>query len=160
MRTRVAGPQREEQNMSSWLRRFLVGMMILPVLTVPVMAQGPYVGYQWHTFFGGDPNEAATLPATAVDASGNLYLTGTTQFPWDEYGNPGGATNQLAHEAYLTKVSPTGQLLWSKFYVGFDAYGRSWIQGELRPVAITLDSSGNIYIAGAGKIENEGTNFS
>lgn len=134
--------------MNSWLRRFLIGMVILLALTIPVAAaQGTppsYVAYQWHTFFGGDGGVEANLPATVVDAYGNLYATGQTQYPWDQYGNP--ASSALNYwDAYLTKISPTGQLLWTQFY-----------PNSTHPNAITLDPAGNIYIAGSNNTVNGG----
>jgi hypothetical protein len=131
--------------MSFSLKGFLVGITVLPVLAI---ASTP-PAYQWHTFFGGDAGDGANKPATVVDAYGNLYVTGWTQYPWDQYGNPGSFIGTWV--GYLTKVSPTGQLLWSKFYPG---YGQS--SSGLQPTAIALDSAGNIYLAGNGNVINDG----
>jgi hypothetical protein len=138
--------------MSVWLKKFPIAIAaaILPVFAIPSNAASNPV-YQWHTFFGGDAGDGANLPATTVDASGNLYVTGWTQYPWDEYGNPTSSVPLNYFEAYLTKISPVGVLLWSKFYTG---YGQS--SSGLQATAITLDSAGNVYIAGNGNVVNDG----
>ena len=131
--------------MSSWLNRFLAGVALLPAL-----AMASYPAYKWHTFFGGDINDAENLPATVVDANGNLYVTGATRFPWDSAGNPA-STFVNGYQAYLTKISPSGQLIWSSFFINPGwPWGR---QDGLRPRGIALDSAGNIYISGAGIID-------
>jgi hypothetical protein len=142
--------------MSSWLKRFLIGVAVLPALAMATNIAPSHPAYKWHTFFGGDQNSGANLPATAVDAAGNLYVTGATQYPWDPSGNPTSTTPLPAHQAYLAKISPTGQLLWTQFFWGV-APGRPWLtQNDIVPVAITLDSAGNIYIAGAGAVDPDG----
>jgi hypothetical protein len=139
--------------MSRWLKRLLACIAVLPALTVPLAAtQGPQpVVYRWHTFFGGDANSGTNVPASALDAYGNLYVTGWTQYPWDTSGSPILPYPAGAFQGYLAKISPTGQLLWSKFYPG---YGQS--SSGLQPTAIALDSAGNIYLAGNGNSENNG----
>jgi hypothetical protein len=110
-----------------------------------------HVAYQWHTFFGGDAGVGQNIPATAVDPNGNLYVTGWTLYPWDQFGNPS-PTNLNQGVAYLTKISPSGELLWSKFYNGYGASSNG-----LQATAITLDQAGNIYLAGTGNIVDDGT---
>jgi hypothetical protein len=139
--------------MNSWLKRFLVGAALLAALTIPLMAtQGPpsYPAYQWHTFLGGDENVAANKPATVTDADGNLYITGSTTYPWDSAGNPGPRTR--TYVAYLAKISPAGEIVWSSFFP--TPASNRW--DGVRPVAITLDPAGNIYIAGPGMIDPYG----
>lgn len=71
----------------------------------------------------------------AIDAGGNVYLTGET---WD--GAYQDATSQETWNAGTVKFDSDGNLLWSRIYRGFpgkaDA-GRS----------IVLDASGNAYVA-------------
>jgi len=137
--------------MRLWLTRFLASVAVAPAL-----AMAAHPAYKWHTFFGGDQNSGANLPATAVDAAGNLYVTGATQYPWDASGNPTSTTPLPAHQAYLSKISPTGQLLWTQFFWGVNP-GRPWLtQGDIVPIAITLDSAGDIYIAGGGAVDPYG----
>jgi len=142
--------------MSSWLNRFLIGVAVLPALAMASITAPSHPTYKWHTFFGGDHNGGANLPATAVDAAGNLYVTGATQYPWDASGNPISTTPLPAHQAYLAKISPTGQLLWTQFFWGVDP-NRPWLtQNDITPIAITLDSAGNIYIVGGGNVDPYG----
>jgi len=141
--------------MGSWLKGLLTGCVVLPTLAIAAGAATTYPVYQWHTFFGGDQNSGANLPATAVDAAGNLYVTGATQYPWDGSGNPISTTPLPAHQAYLAKISPTGQLLWTQFFYGVTV-SRPWLPGDIVPIAITLDWAGNIYIAGGGAVDPDG----
>jgi len=68
-----------------------------------------------------------TVGAMTTDASGNTYLTG------------GLSTNATSYIAFVTKLGPTGQLIFSK------AFGGS---GSDQGAAIAVDLSGNIYVAG------------
>jgi hypothetical protein len=132
----LAADPREEQSMRTWLNRFLVGLLGLPALAMASTQTLPNtVAYQWHTFFGGD-SAGQNKPATALDAYGNLYVAGYTVYPWDKNGNPGPLTFN-ASWGYLTKISPTGQLLWSQFYENIGL-----------ATAIALDPEGNVYLAG------------
>jgi hypothetical protein len=124
--------------MRSRLRRFLFLAAAVPGLAIASGATS-YPAYQWHTFLGGDDNAAANKPAAAADSYGNVYLTGWTEYPW----NSGSASTQSGY-AYLTKISATGQTIWSQFY-----------GAGLHPAAIALDSAGDIYIAGAGDIGDQ-----
>lgn len=64
----------------------------------------------------------------AIDASGNIYVAGTT-YTWPSF-------------EYLTvKYDTNGNLLWAKRYDSGSGYGQY-------ARAITVDSSGNIYITG------------
>ncbi|HYL04998.1 MAG TPA: SBBP repeat-containing protein, partial [Thermoanaerobaculia bacterium] len=97
------------------------------------------------TFLGGTgpeyPDPDNFTRRVAVDPDGNVYVisdTASTDFPTTEdalqrtYG--GGPS-----DAFLSKFSPQGELLYSTFLGGSDAErGRS----------IVLDAEGNVYIAG------------
>ncbi len=136
--------------MISWLKRLLVGVAVLPALAIASNTTTSYIGYQWHTFLGGDTGSTSNRPASAVDAAGNLYITGATVHPFDSDGNPGDPTPTWV--GYLAKISSTGQLMWSTHFTN-PFPGR---QDGLHPAAIALDSSGNIYIAGSGVIDPHG----
>ena len=81
---------------------------------------------QWQRILGGTGNDGGT--AIAVDSSGNSYITG--------YTNGSGAGN---YDMLLAKYNSSGTIQWQKT-VG--ASTTDWGEG------ITVDSSGNIYIAG------------
>ncbi|HEY3128758.1 MAG TPA: SBBP repeat-containing protein, partial [Acidobacteriota bacterium] len=84
--------------------------------------------------------------AIAVDAAGNAYVTGTTfagDFPTVA---PLQATKGLSSDVFITKISPSGTLVYSTFLGG-------GLADEGRGIA--LDPSGNIYVTGT----TQSTNF-
>lgn len=96
----------------------------------------------YSTFLGGSAADEAR--GVAVDASGNAYVTGSTyseDFPTTSgclqpdlkgVGNDGG-------DAFVTKLDPTGRLVYSTFLGGKDSdTGQS----------IAVDSAGNAVVAG------------
>ncbi len=112
-----------------------------------IAPNGQYVA--WYTYLGGpedDDGEALTL-----DSAGDIFLTGYTQSRNFPVVNPlqaafGGGNGTLpdgddAGDVFISEIDPTGsKLLYSTFFgsSGLDvAYG------------ITLDSAGDIYVAGA-----------
>ncbi len=104
-------------------------------------------GVQYATFLGGNADEK---PANiAVDASGNAYIAGTTQstdFPTTAgaFDRTGAAQNFA--EAFVTKLNAAGNaLVYSTFVGGSDMeFG----------LAMTLDASNNVYVAGQTKSSN------
>ena len=101
-------------------------------------------GIEFTTFLGGSSHE---IPGgTAVDANGNVYVTGFTQSP--DFPTTVGALKrtgaaQNSVETFVTKINPTGTaLVYSTFIGGSDFdWGRR----------IAIDASGNAYIAGQTK---------
>ena len=99
------------------------------------------------TYLGGN-EETTRIGAMAVDSAGNAYLTGITR-AGDFPVTPGSA--QTTHrsaaatvpsdrdDAFVTKLSPEGSLIYSTFLGGERAEG-----GE----GIAVDASGNAYIGG------------
>ncbi len=74
----------------------------------------------------------------AVDAAGNVFLTGT----FTNQVNFGGATLQSTYfdqDAFVAKFSPTGAHIWSK---NWWSTSRDWAEG------ITIDAAGNVAITG------------
>jgi len=94
------------------------------------------------TYLGGSGADMARDVAT--DAQGNVYLGGSTASPnfpvtlnaFDRTFNSGGTPY---HDAFLMKVSPTGQRLWSTFLGG---------PGFDRIYALEVDAQGFVYVAG------------
>jgi uncharacterized protein YfaP (DUF2135 family) len=109
-------------------------------------------GLVYSTYMGGTPaplrrgseTPFETARAVAVDASGNAYVTGQTtspQFPTTSgaFQPTLNATDNVANDAFVSKLSPTGSLVYSTFLGGggFED-GRD----------IAVDSSGNAYVVG------------
>ncbi len=85
----------------------------------------------------------------AIDAAGNIYLTGGTTAPdfpttagvYQRTFATGGTAvgNQGPGDVFVTKMSPTGQIIWSTF-LGGPNYDRAY--------AIRVGSDGSVYVAG------------
>ena len=89
----------------------------------------------WAKGFGGDGID--TGYGVAVDAGGNIFLTGTFTGPADFGGGP--LAGAGSGDIVLAKYSPTGQHLWSKQFgnVGADV-----------GYAVAADSAGNVVLTG------------
>jgi len=97
----------------------------LPLIIDPVIS--------YSALIGGSGYDAGY--AVALDAAGNVFLTGTTasnDFPGASYGRE----NQ---DVFVTKLSPKGALLWSTILAS---------NGNDVGSAIAVDSGGNVYVAG------------
>ncbi|MHC1725365.1 MAG: SBBP repeat-containing protein [Syntrophobacteraceae bacterium] len=97
-------------------------------------------GLVYSTYLGGNKNDNAS--AIAVDRKGNAYVTGFTassNFPIMKplYPNLNGG---IAPDAFVTKFSPGGSLIYSTYLGG--THGES-------AHGIAVDYSGCIYIIGA-----------
>ncbi len=90
------------------------------------------------TYLGGSDYDAAS--AVAVDASGNVYVTGTTNsakdFPILNSYQP---ILRGSSDAFVAKYDASGNLVWSTYLGGSQDEGGN---------AIAVDSSGNVYVAG------------
>src|SRR5262249_46410684 len=85
----------------------------------------------WTNRYHG-PNGINTATAIAVDAGGNVFVTGVSQICCDS------ETRDYATIAY----SSTGELLWANFYSSGAA------SGDDRAYAIAVDSGGNVFVTG------------
>ena len=114
------------------------------------MLQGRLV---YLTYLGGSGDDFAA--GIAVDTAGNAWVTGGTSssnFPVTAaafqraYGGAGGNQLMRMGDAFLSKIGPNGDtLLYSTYFGGtLDDFGS----------AVTLDSSGNIYVTGATRSRN------
>jgi len=96
---------------------------------------GPLLRYA--TYLGG--GIASSVGAAAVDSQGNVYLTGATGG-----GIPTTAGSYHPQfiggtDAFVTKISATGSLIWSTYVGG---------TGTDRATTIAVDAAGNVYVAG------------
>lgn len=92
----------------------------------------------WGTYYGGSSSDLAM--ETAIDLSGNIYLTGVTTS--SAAIASGGHQNSIggAADAFLVKFNSSGFRLWGTYYGGSGT--------EFNHGAITTDAIGNIYLAG------------
>ena len=101
---------------------------------------GPPPPTLWAQQIGSSDTDSSR--GVAVDASGNIYITGNTR------GDLGGP-NQGDHDAFIVKYSSGGTVQWTR-KIGTSRY--DYANG------IAADSSGNIYIAGATRGDIGGSN--
>lgn len=102
-------------------------------------------GLYYSTFLGGSGGEGGT--SIAVDSFGRAYVTGGTSSTDFPVLNPIQAHLAGAQDAFVTKLSATGNALFFSTYLG----------GTANDVAnsIRLDSQGNAFLGGA----TDSTNF-
>jgi Beta-propeller repeat len=85
----------------------------------------------------GAPTRATTAYATAVDATGNVYVTGT----FSGTANFGGTSlTAISIDMYVAKYNGSGALQWVKQASGSGSFNRGY--------GIAVDASGNVYVTG------------
>ena len=102
-----------------------------PLTIDPVLAYSTYLGGS-----GTDQGSAIT-----VDASGNAYVTGSTDSTGFPTASPFQASNSGEFDAFVTKLNAAGSALVYSTYVGgsTDDFGNG----------IAVDASGNAYVTGS-----------
>ncbi|MFB3778210.1 MAG: SBBP repeat-containing protein [Bryobacteraceae bacterium] len=102
----------------------------------------------YSTYLGGSGQDEGR--GIAVDATGSAYIAGGTQSSNFPTQSPYQAINDQTYykdEAFVTKLSPSGNALVYSTYLG--GYGRDTSYG------IAVDAAGSAYVTGA----TEGVNF-
>lgn len=97
--------------------------------------------YIWAKRFGSNANIDENGFGIKVDATGNVFSTGTFQGTVDFDPGAGVANivgNAFGNNNYISKLDTNGNYVWAKTFAGTGAAGR----------AIDLDSAGNIYTTG------------
>ena len=117
------------------------GMLALaPSLVTPVMADegtGTIPDNPWLTFLGGSDYDGGF--GIAVDAGGNVYVTGRSDASW---GSPVRAYSGGYGDAFVAKLNNNGSLQWNTFLGGSNNdYGHG----------IAVDAGGNVYVTGYSK---------
>lgn len=107
----------------------------------PVLAYSTFLGGDNYAFPGGAPAQYAAV--VFVDTSGNLYVAGQTNSP-DFPVTPGVVESKDSGAGFLSKLDPTGQTLIFSTYV-------NGLQGVS---AMTVDTAGDIYVAGPATLPN------
>lgn len=86
--------------------------------------------YQWDRIYNGPGNSVENAKSIALDSSGNVYITGSSAFPGQNYN-------------YATvKYSSTGIQQWSDTYNGTAG-------GSDESFSIAADNFGNVYVTGS-----------
>ncbi|MBI2388171.1 MAG: SBBP repeat-containing protein [Deltaproteobacteria bacterium] len=98
----------------------------------------------WSSYLGG--NDIENGASVAIDASGAVLLVGQTRsgnFPstggFDTIWGGGSCGPQRCDDAFVTKVSGAGTLVWSSYLGGTGGDGAT---------RVTTDGSGNVLVAG------------
>ncbi len=125
-------------NTRNWRSRVYVILLLMgaSVLLVHSEANSPAINYS--TYLGGpDFDDSAT--GVAVDAAGNIYISGISESPDFPVTTPVTGTFAWGKSAYVAKFSSDGALLYS-----------TYIPGTCGGVAkaIAVDAQGNAYITG------------
>ncbi|MCX6830881.1 MAG: SBBP repeat-containing protein [candidate division Zixibacteria bacterium] len=105
---------------------------------IVVIKYSPSGDTAWVRIFHRSPESYEVANGLAVDESGNVYITGSTQ-------TLGGEAN---YEFLTLKYSPAGVLEWSRFYKEPNYYAEA--------LAMSLDNSGNICVTGGATLAGSG----
>ncbi|WP_460505677.1 IPTL-CTERM sorting domain-containing protein [Hydrogenophaga soli] len=115
------------------LRRY--GLWFLAALLTALMFSRPALAADWAKNFGGD----TTITGTAVDGSGNTYITGYFAGASLTLG-----TTTLSRigtqDAFAAKLDANGSVLWAKNFGGSGANAGA--------TGIVVDASGNVVLGG------------
>ncbi len=115
------------------IKSIMVGSVVA-LTAVVVNAQS----FQWAKQLGGADYDEGT--SIVLDAAGNIYTTGGFEGTADFDPGPGtfNLTAVGGANVFVTKMDPSGNLLWAKQMGGASAYGLS----------IAVDPLGNVYTTG------------
>lgn len=118
----------------------------------------PPLNLVWGTYFGGNAWEKNTDMSNAIDANGNVFVTGNTlsssAFPninpgggayfQGTYGGGGGIQGK-GGDICILKFSNLGALIWCTYYGGTDHDNGN---------SVSIDNAGNVYVAGSSLSTN------
>lgn len=90
----------------------------------------------WTSRYNGPSSSQDFAKALAVDAGGNVYVTGSSD------SRPLGYDTGPNYDYVTIKYSGTGVLLWAKRYNGP-------VNGHDDPYAVAVDGSGNVFVTGS-----------
>jgi hypothetical protein len=95
--------------------------------------------FVYSTCLGG--NSAEFLSAIAVDRFGNAYVTALTRSSDFPTLNPFQASMSGDQDPFISKISPTGSLVYSTYFGGSETFGEA-------STGVAIDKFGNAYIVG------------
>jgi hypothetical protein len=110
--------------------------LLLVLLTSLTAASQVVLNREWQTFFGSP--ESDRWAQTIMDDAGNIYTTGNTRISDTETA------------ILTTKMDCDGVTLWENEFTHPGGTAKSY------GTALALDQSGNIYVAGTGKLASSG----
>ncbi|MEZ4744416.1 MAG: SBBP repeat-containing protein, partial [Bdellovibrionota bacterium] len=110
-------------------------------ITIPFDISTPRsVGQLGYLDFGKDASNTEEVYTSTIDSFGNMYIAGHTKSHLNEL-------NTSSQDAFIAKINNSGDIVWVS-HLGMTTLG-SAASGDEQVNDITLDSNGNIYIAGA-----------
>jgi hypothetical protein len=120
----------------------LLGAIALqaPTAQTPFRPSGTEVltaNLAWSTYLGGDQDDNAW--GIALDSSGNVLVVGATKSSGWVSGGYDTSFNGGTDDAFVAKLSATGQLVWSTYLGGS---GNDYAEG------VAVDSSSNVFVIG------------
>lgn len=103
-------------------------------------------GYQWAVAGGGVGSQRAV--ALAVDAAGNVFVTGSFDSPTATFGATAPLTNHRpatrnTRDVFVAKAGVRGAWEWAA-----SAGGGDFISGDDYGTAVAVDALGGVYVAG------------
>jgi Beta-propeller repeat len=149
----------------SWITTLVVGVFVMGagrghLLPAQIVGEDSRVAFAsvsttsteagslgFSTYLGGSKYDS--IRDVTTDGQGNIYVTGGTTSPdfpitkgaYQTKHNPGSPDNSriAPFDVFVTKLDPSGKLLWSTF-IGGPNYDRAY--------AIEVDKQGYVYVAG------------
>jgi hypothetical protein len=123
----------------TWPRRIIGSICAIAgcVMSMPAFAQTATTIFS--TYIGGSTDQDSVRDVD-IDSSGNFYLTGGSSSP--DFPVTAGShdnTHNGSYDAFVTKLDPSGALLWST-WIGGANYDRAY--------GIEVDDLGNVIVAG------------
>jgi uncharacterized delta-60 repeat protein len=113
--------------------RKCVFLLVFVCILIPILSSAQTVQEMWTARYNGTGNYYDKANAIAVDASGNVYVTGESK------GN--GSSDR---DFVTVKYNSTGNVVWVARYNGPG-------NDDDRAVAIAVDVNGNVYVTGESK---------
>jgi uncharacterized repeat protein (TIGR01451 family) len=119
--------------------------LVSQVATIKYDSNGNEV---WTRTYDSPDRQGASGSDLKLDASGNVYITGTVNA---NLGNP----NNTTQNVLTLKYDSAGALLWARQYDDPGPVLSDFDRGE----RVELDSQGNVYVLGAGVNEPNTTDY-